>query len=142
MGFLIIKIKKMKIYKIILIFTLCSVITGCNDDFLDQPDMDIILTDNFWRSAKDLELYVNQFYPSFPTLSGFSGGIYWADANSDNMVTDVANTRLLGNNTINTNGSWTFKKVNKKKHYKWKQPSGLHPLGGLSFCTASFHLFL
>lgn len=105
----------MKYNKIILLFTLLAVMVGCSDDdFLERPDMDIITTDNFWKSSKDLELYVNQFYTAFPQLNAnsYSAGIYWSDDNSDNMIREVANVRLAGNNTeVTGGGSWSFSRI-------------------------------
>lgn len=104
----------MKYNKIILLFVLLSFMAGCNKDFLDRPDMDIITTANFWKSTQDLELYVNQFYSAFPQLNSnaYSAGIYWDDLGSDNLIRETADARLVGNNTETTgNGSWSFSRI-------------------------------
>jgi len=101
----------MKIFKIVLIAAIAVFTAGCDNDFLERPALDKITTDNYWKTTKDLELYVNQFYTAFPswTPNAYNGGIYWQDDNSDNIIQQNVNSRLAGNNTITTgNGSYNF----------------------------------
>lgn len=102
-----------KLYNILIIVFVVSLF-GCNDDFLDRPAKDIITSENFWKSAKDLELYVNQFYEKLPAYKkdDWSAGIYWYDQNTDNMVKEMADQRLLGNYTVvSENGKWNFNQI-------------------------------
>ncbi len=74
---------------------------------LDRFPLDKITEVDFWSSPNDLKLYVNQFYTSFPTHNGYTGGLFWADNNSDNMIWGTYNTRLAGFNTeANSNGNY------------------------------------
>ncbi len=49
--------------------------TGCKKEFLDRYPLDQITDNTFWKSANDLELYVNSFYSQY--ITGFSES--WAD---------------------------------------------------------------
>lgn len=54
-----------------------SLLSACNDDFLDRyPEADRSEA-TFWTSKSDFELYVNTLYPKY--LSGF--GAVWQDGN-------------------------------------------------------------
>jgi hypothetical protein len=49
--------------------------SGCKKEFLDRYPLDQITDNTFWKSANDLELYVNSFYSLY--ITGFSES--WAD---------------------------------------------------------------
>ncbi|MFO7825280.1 MAG: RagB/SusD family nutrient uptake outer membrane protein [Cyclobacterium sp.] len=100
----------LRLIKTILIGTLL-LITSCNDSFLERPALDRITSDSYWKTANDLNLYVTQFYTAFPSWSpgAWNGGIYWTDRNSDNLVGNNPDTRLMGNNTIQSgNNRWDY----------------------------------
>jgi len=104
----------MKLKKIFILFILVSFAIGCDDDFLDRPDLDTITTDNFWRSKNDLQLYVNKYYTYFPgwSANSYNGGIYWSDSNTDNIIRPNVDSRLAGNNTEeSSNSSWNFSRI-------------------------------
>jgi hypothetical protein len=77
-------------------------IAGCEDDFLHRPPIDQISSEAYWTKTNDLKLYVNQYYTTFGDGSTYSGGIFWFDDNSDNMVGNSPSTRLAGQITIPT----------------------------------------
>lgn len=81
---------------------LASVLVSC-DSFLDREPLDKISRNAYFKTAKDLELYVNQFYTVFPEFGGFGIGYLGTDGNSDNMVTEDYNTRLAGYSTVSGN---------------------------------------
>ncbi|MCQ0112945.1 RagB/SusD family nutrient uptake outer membrane protein [Zhouia amylolytica] len=104
----------MKSIRIVSFIASIMLLVGCNEDFLDRPDLDNITTDNYWQTPNDLNLFVIQFYTSFPGWSPgeWSGGIYWYDASSDNMLRTNVNNRLSGRNTINSgNGNWNYSNI-------------------------------
>lgn len=99
------------IKKILLLLMPISLMIGCSDAFMDRPDLDNITSDSYWKTPEDLNLFVIPFYTSFPGwgVGSWNGGIYWNDNNSDNILTSSINTRLAGQNTINTGtGNWSF----------------------------------
>ncbi|MFV0506636.1 MAG: RagB/SusD family nutrient uptake outer membrane protein [Bacteroidales bacterium] len=105
----------MKIIKRILLALMpISLVIGCSDAFMDRPDLDNITADSYWKTPSDLNLFVIQFYTSFPGWQNgsWNAGIYWNDDNSDNIITSSINTRLAGRNTINSGtGNWDYGKI-------------------------------
>lgn len=104
----------MKTNKYILLLFFLVFFGSCNDEFLVRPDLDSITTDNFWKTANDLDLYVRNYYTSFPSwgVNEWSGGIYWRDDDSDNLTYFNADTRLLGDNVITSgNGNWDYSSI-------------------------------
>lgn len=94
--------KKIKIIKIIiLLFLFCS----CKK-FLDRPPLDQIGVDSYWQTAKDLENYVIQFYPTFPSHSLWQFGYGYSIRNADNAMEGTPNAILNGERGA-TAGRWT-----------------------------------
>lgn len=98
------------IYLIVFSFT---VLTSCDlDDYLNKTPLDSITDVDYWKSASDLQLYVNQFYTMLPQFPSWGGGYLWDDSNSDNMASRFYDSRLAGTNTITTNnGSWNYSRI-------------------------------
>jgi hypothetical protein len=98
------------IYLIVFSFT---VLTSCDlDDYLNKTPLDSITDVDYWKSASDLQLYVNQFYTMLPQFPSWGGGYLWEDNNSDNMASRFYDNRLAGTNTITTNnGSWDYSRI-------------------------------
>ena len=84
---------------IILLFCSCK-------KFLDRPPLDQIGTDSYWQTAKDLENYVIQFYPTFPSHSLWQFGIGYSIRNADNAMEGTPNAILNGERGT-TAGRWT-----------------------------------
>ncbi|WP_215223127.1 RagB/SusD family nutrient uptake outer membrane protein [Echinicola shivajiensis] len=59
-----------KIYIVITCFV--GLLWGCNDEFMERYPLDQISDENFWRTEQDLELYCNNFYPTY--IKGFGAG--------------------------------------------------------------------
>lgn len=89
------------------------ILNSCKKN-LDLLPQDAITNEQYWTTPKDLTLYVNQFYTSFPVHSGYFVSPFWADINSDDMIPGPYNMRLAGENTLTTgNGSWSFTNVRR-----------------------------
>lgn len=77
---------------------------ACNDDFMDRPPKDDIVSENFWNTETDLELYLNGMYriyapghnqdPSRPPLNFRGSHIAYGDAFSDNAVRSGTNVNV------------------------------------------------
>lgn len=93
----------MKIFKYILFAIMLSTIFSC-ESFLDRPPLDQIGTDSYWKTAKDLENYVLQYYPGLPSHGG-GAGMPMEDASSDNIIMATANDVMNGER-ITPNGNW------------------------------------
>lgn len=99
--------------KIGIFLLLIIALNACDrDDFLNRYPLDQITDQNYWKTASDLQLYVNQFYVSFPgfKIGSQDAGIFVIDNNSDNMIPVQFNTTLGGTRTVPASGGgwdWT-----------------------------------
>lgn len=96
---------------------------SCNK-ILDRPPLDRITEQQMTFSATEMRLYSNQFYPDFPgwNLGDFTGGIFWNDQPSDNMVHGNynANAQVSGTITVPTNAdnaNWNWSKVRAVNYF-------------------------
>ena len=106
----------MELKKMFLLFILGCLFIQCESDFLNRPDIDSLSEPSFWKSTNDLKLYVNRFYSSFPgwNANQYSGGIYWSDTGTDNIIQPNVSTLMAGNNTEDTgNASWNFSNIRR-----------------------------
>jgi hypothetical protein len=87
------------------------VLSAC-ENALDRPPLDQISTDDYWKTSRDLEKYVLQFYPMLPQHDGV--GQANEDVESDNLIVAVPNLVLNGGRTVTTAG-WTadWEKIRK-----------------------------
>lgn len=93
------------------IFALLLLITACDEDYLVRLPKDAISTDDYWATANDLKLFVNQFYPSFSDGGAWSGGIFWFDTGTDDMLHNNYSDRIAGLRTVPADGGWNYSKV-------------------------------
>jgi len=101
--------------KIILFTGLIFMLISCSD-FLDREPLDQISSEQYWKSAKDLENYTLQYYPSFPTfrtITGYHGIIGWdCFRGSDHQINQTPATQLNGTKTIvQSGGGWTWTNI-------------------------------
>ena len=106
-----------------------SILSSCDSDFLEKYPLDRVSDLDYFKTAKDLETYMNQFYcrqsfplywwtiggtglsspPFYMTTNSSEGDGY--DFNSDLMITGEAiHTRLNGATSINS-GPWDFRMI-------------------------------
>lgn len=91
--------------KSIYILFLAVPLLACESDFLDRPPLDAIGESEYWRTAKDLENYVSQYYPTLPTHGIWSLGMPLEESNSDNLIVASPNLVLNGKRGT-TGGRW------------------------------------
>lgn len=102
----------MKLRRFLLYINLIWLIACEDSTFLNKTPLDQITELNYWKTPRDLELYVNTFYELFPGWPSHGGGPYWVDNNSDNMVPGVYDTRIAGLRTVpQTGGGWNWTNV-------------------------------
>lgn len=82
--------KKTTVMRHRILIIILSVLAASCTDVLDKIPLDEITEQTYWTSASDLELYLNQFYPSF------NGRIEYPDldAHSDNLQ-PIAQSEIL-----------------------------------------------
>jgi hypothetical protein len=79
---------------------------------IDKTLEDQVTSESFWKSATDLELYVNQFYPSFIKTSQRGTAYYEYDLNSDNEQPIAPSEILNGTRAIPaTGGGWNWTNI-------------------------------
>ncbi|TDU43044.1 putative outer membrane starch-binding protein [Gelidibacter sediminis] len=100
----------MKYTKFIAVIFIMAFSLGCSDDLLDKLPEDEISPEQYWKTPNDLALFLNQFYTSFPVHSGYNGGIFEFDNNSDNLADIFVNNRFVGNttNAPTSDGNWNW----------------------------------
>jgi len=110
--------KDIKIYLLLLLGTCTLFFTSC-EDALDKDPLTKISNKDYWKAASDLENYVLQFYPSFPTfgvVGTYTGVLSWdADRGSDTQIKASPITFINGTSSpVTTAGA--IDDVNK---YTW-----------------------
>ena len=96
-------------------FILCG---SCTEDFLERYPLDELSPGEFFQTSNDLKLYANSFYTLLPSHSGFGGGTFWYEKNSDNLVPSVPDTRLQGIRTIpSSGGGWEWGNVRQANYF-------------------------
>lgn len=92
-----------KILQLISICICICALHACEKNFLDRQPLDEISPDQFFRSAKDLELYTNSFYTMLPTAED----IY--NETEDNVVKTSLSDVQTGNRTVPiSGGGWNW----------------------------------
>lgn len=91
---------------------------SCSKDFLEKEPMDELSPKYFFKTANDLKLFANRFYPLLPAHSGFGGGTFWYEKNSDNLVPGSIDLRLSGTRTIPSTGAgWNWTDIRQANYF-------------------------
>lgn len=105
----------MKLYKYLIIAIagiFLAGLSGCNDDFLERGPLSKINDAMFWKTPRDLEIYINNLYSINALLPNYNSayynviGPYTEDAfnGSDLLIQIDYNKRMNGENTLPTSG--------------------------------------
>lgn len=93
---------KMQLNRILLILFVLSIIS-CSESILNQPPLDRISENDYWKSPADFENYIIQFYTHLP---GFGNSFtYNSDSDSDNVVRITVDPILSGRRN-RSSGNW------------------------------------
>src|SRR5690606_36692448 len=92
---------KISIMKNILPFLLLiGTLWSCNDEYLEKVPKDSVSDIQYWKTAEDIKLYANQFYPDLRPAH-----YNWrADNNTDNNVPADRNSYVWGESVIPASG--------------------------------------
>lgn len=87
-------------------------LTSCKEH-LDRFPLDEISTVDYWKTVNDLELYVNQFYPTVFPVSGSDRYefIFEEDRDGNDMAFALAYPRLLGSRVVPGSGGWDYSSI-------------------------------
>ncbi|MEX2594335.1 MAG: RagB/SusD family nutrient uptake outer membrane protein [Anditalea sp.] len=103
----------------IFFYSLIPFIVSCEEDYLDRSPMDAISSADYWKTSGDLELYVNQFYPTAFAVNGGDRyeGIFAADLSTDDMVPVQVNDRLRGSRVVPSTGGWNYSSIRSVNYF-------------------------
>jgi len=91
---------------------------ACSEDFLERYPLDELSPQEYFTTANDLKLYANRFYTLLPSHSGYGGGTFWTDMNSDNLVPGTFDTRLAGTRTVpSSGGDWDWEDIRQANYF-------------------------
>ena len=104
----------MKNIKLLIGAFVLVLLSACEKNFLDRKPLDQVGASDYFKSPKDLQTYVNQFYTSasFPIVAN-----YGSDFNSDNAVSTNFNARLAGTRTLDGADSIGFSRVRNVNYF-------------------------
>jgi hypothetical protein len=108
----------MKRYASYLVIFGILLLWSCTKDFLDREPLDKLPAKYFFKTASDLKLFANRFYQFLPAHSGYGGGTFWFEKNSDNLVSGSIDLRLSGTRTIpSTGGGWDWSEIRQANYF-------------------------
>lgn len=97
------------------LFVTASLLVGCNDSFLDRIPLDEVTSEIYFKTPKDLETYVNQYYNEsfFPRYAN-----HGSDFDSDDQVNGrEINIRLQGTRTLVNASNISFSNIRSINYF-------------------------
>lgn len=93
---------------IISLLGLFTIISACEDDWLNRAPLDQVTEESFFKTPQDFIVYVNRFHPS-------TGGTYsWGDPHTDILVySNNPPSRLAGDITINDGPGYNYSNIRR-----------------------------
>lgn len=112
----------MKAYIIALYALIIAGLLMACSKILDKPPLDRITDQQMTLSAAEMKLYANQFYVDFPgwKKDEYTGGIFWNDLPSDNMIHGAYNYNAQVSGTItvpSSGGDWNWSKLRAVNYF-------------------------
>jgi starch-binding outer membrane protein, SusD/RagB family len=105
-------------YKYTIILISLFLCWSCSEDFLERYPLDELSPQEYFNTANDLKLYANRFYTLLPAHSGYGGGTFWTDINSDNLVPGTFDMQLAGTRTIPSSGAgWEWGDIRQTNYF-------------------------
>ncbi len=90
-------------------------ITGCD---LDRFPLDMVSSEDYWKTTNDLDLYINQFYTAFnPDPSDQLQNVFAADMQTDDFTYVEANARLRGSRVVPATGGWDYTTIRNINYF-------------------------
>lgn len=97
----------MKKYLLIFLLGLCTLLSGCRNELLDQKPQDKITDEQFFKTANDLYIYSVKWYTWFFTVyADWNKGPLDLDITSDIMVGQHLSSYLNGTDAIPVQSGW------------------------------------
>jgi hypothetical protein len=112
--------KTMNLKQLSLILLVClASVTGCKDEVdLNRFPLDMVSAEDYWKTASDLNLYVNQFYTALnPAIGDQLQGTFAYDMQTDDFTYAEANARLRGSRTVPSTGGWSYTNIRNINYF-------------------------
>lgn len=109
-------------------------VTSCNKDVLDRPQLNSPVDDNFWRSETDVRLFANGFYTNYFTGYNSSFGADYAPVRGYTFNDDLTSTNVQSNfeSTVPTSrsstseaGAWLAQYGGPTWNFAWVRKSNI-----------------
>ncbi|MGB3775903.1 MAG: RagB/SusD family nutrient uptake outer membrane protein, partial [Leeuwenhoekiella sp.] len=97
------------IYKLFLLFTILTSITGCDDDFLEKPPKDLLLDESYWNSEENVKTFAYGFYTGY--FTGYGSSFAFGDYFTGQSLNDdfaASNPPLFTQQVPTSGGGWSF----------------------------------
>lgn len=110
---------KTQIFKLLILVLYIASITGCKDNIdLNRFPLDMVSTEDYWKTTNDLDLYINQFYNAFtPSSSDRLQFVFAADMQTDDFTYVEANERLRGSRIVPSTGGWDYSNIRNINYF-------------------------
>lgn len=138
----------MKSYKFLISLFVTIIFTTACEDFLDRSPLDQVASSDYWRTPKDLQLYMNNFYSIWGGDTRTDA--LYLDAYSDNNIQETFYSLLAGTRVVPASGgNYSFSRIRNVnyfiEHYQtvdlpWEQIR--HYVGEAYFYRAYFYFNL
>lgn len=108
-----------QIFNLLMLVLCIASITGCKDDIdLNRFPLDMVSSEDYWKTTNDLDLYVNQFYTVFnPSASDKLQEVFAADMQTDDFTYVEANARLRGSRVVPSTGGWNYNNIRNINYF-------------------------
>ncbi|HUH47679.1 MAG TPA: RagB/SusD family nutrient uptake outer membrane protein [Arenibacter sp.] len=110
----------MKSIKIKLSFLALTFLLGaCDKDFLELYPLDAISAEDFWKTANDVKLFTNTFYPQVFAVTGSDRyeDIFGKEIDSDDMVFVASYPRLRGTRQVPATGGLNYSRIRSLNYF-------------------------
>ncbi len=91
------------IFKLRILLVFATIMSSCNEKFLERYPLDAISNEAFWTTDKDLENYVNGLYDILPAYTAYAPKYDWENG-SDNIIGDDSGSTILHSNLWRLSG--------------------------------------
>jgi len=106
--------------KLFYTYILFTILSSCNDEFMQRFPTDSINSENFWNSEKELNIYCNSFYTYIVGhATGFAlSPMLEGDCQSDNMAPLNYNVIAAGEHVVpETGGGWNWRFIRECNYF-------------------------
>lgn len=111
-----------------------TILTACNKDVLDRPQLNSPVDENYWRSETDVRLFANGFYTNYFTGYNSGFGVDYAPVRGYTFSDDLTSTNVQSNfestvpaSRVSTSeaGAWLTQYAGPTWNFAWVRKSNI-----------------